>query len=352
MKECVIVIPAYQPDVKLKKLIENLQFEWVSKIVCVNDGSGTEFTEIFDQIEKLDKVCVLKHAVNMGKGRALKTAFNYILNELPDNEMVITVDADGQHTPAAVEKVYHAYRNNHRIILGRREFTNIKSRKEIPLRSRFGNKMTRLVFSFLCNIDISDTQTGLRAIPIAIIPYLIGVSGEKYEYETNCLLWCKDYSIEISETEIETIYENNNESSHFNPLRDSLRIYLVIFKYMCSSALAIVIDYLVFFILAGHTGNLFLLTYSGRICSSVVNFLVNKKLVFGSNEKGVTQAVKYFLLVFLSGTISAAIVSMVQILINNLYISKVLVEMLLFFFNFYIQKNMIFVKKGTTIDDR
>ena len=347
MKECVIVIPAYQPTMKLKELIEDLQFEWISKIVCVNDGSDAECTEIFRQIEMLDKVCVLKHAVNMGKGRALKTAFNYILNELPDKEMVITVDADGQHTTAAVEKVYNAFSGNDNIILGRREFTNIKSKKDIPLRSRFGNRMTKFVFNFLCNINISDTQTGLRVIPMAILPYFIGVPGEKYEYETNCLLWCKDYSIEINEIEIETIYEGNNESSHFNPLKDSLRIYLVIFKYMCSSILSVVVDYAVFFVMAGYTNNVFILTYSGRCCSSIINFLLNKKVVFNAKGKVAVQAVKYFLLVLLSGTISAVVVSGVQSIIKNLFISKILVETVLFFFNFYVQKNMIFVKKET-----
>lgn len=345
MKECVIVIPAYKPAMKLKELIESLHFEWVSKIVCVDDGGGAEFAEVFRQIEAFDKVCVLTHAVNMGKGRALKTAFNYVLNELADKEMVITVDADGQHTPAAVEKVYNAYNKDSSIILGKREFTNIKSRKEIPLRSRFGNIMTKMVFNFLCNINISDTQTGLRAIPTVLLPGLIKVSGEKYEYETNCLLWCKDYSVGIDEIGIETIYENNNESSHFNPLRDSLLIYIVIFKYMCSSILSVAVDYAVFFILAAYTGNIFMLTYIGRACSAIINFFVNKKIVFETEGQILIQAVKYFLLVFLSGTISAIAVSGVQSIIGNIYLSKVLVEIIIFFFNFYIQKNIVFVKE-------
>lgn len=347
MKECVIIIPAYQPTGKLIELIETLRFDWVAKIICVNDGSGAAYDGIFGQIERMDKVCVLHHAVNMGKGRALKTAFNYSLNELPDKEMVITVDADGQHTSAAVEKVYRAYNGEDSIILGKREFTNIHNKREIPLRSRFGNTLTRLVFNFLCNINVSDTQTGLRAVPMKLVPYLINVPGEKYEYETNCLLWCKDHGAGIGETEIETIYENHNESSHFQPLHDSLRIYIVIFKYMCSSAVSVVIDYLVFFMLAGYTGNIFLLTYMGRICSSIINFTINKKIVFKAEGKAALQAVKYFLLVFLSGTVSAAAVSGAQSVIGNLYISKILVEMIIFFFNFYIQKNLIFVKKET-----
>ncbi|MCM1174269.1 MAG: bifunctional glycosyltransferase family 2/GtrA family protein [Blautia sp.] len=349
MEECVIVIPVYQPTMKLRELIEDLRFEWITKIVCVNDGSDAEYDGVFDQIGIMDKVCVLRHAVNMGKGRALKTAFNYILSEFPNQKMVITVDADGQHTTAAVEKVHDAFREEDNIILGKREFTNIESKREIPFRSRFGNRLTRLVFNFLCNINISDTQTGLRVLPMAVLPGLIRVPGEKYEYETNCLLWCKDHSIGIKEVEIETIYEKNNESSHFNPLQDSIRIYIVIFKYMCSSILSVLIDYTVFFVLAGYSGNVFLLTYLGRICASAVNFLVNRKLVFGAKGKIAMQAVKYFLLVFLSGTLSAVAVLKIQLIIKNLYISKVLVEMIIFFFNFYIQKNIVFVKKETKI---
>lgn len=345
MKTCIIIIPAYKPSIKLKELIQNLQQEWVSKIVCIDDGSGKEFAEIFCEIERIENVCVLKHAINMGKGRALKTAFNYIMNELPDNDMVITVDADGQHTLEAIDKVYHAFCGNNHMILGKREFTNTNSKKKIPFRSRFGNNLTRWVFNFLCNVNVSDTQTGLRAIPMTILPYLIEVPGERYEYETNCLLWCKDNSIELKEVEIETVYENNNESSHFNPLGDSLKIYKVIFKYLCSSGLSVVVDYAVFFTLTNYTNNVFLLTYSGRICSSIINFIINKKVVFKTTGKVWYQGIKYFLLVLLSGTISAIAVSGFQMVISeNLVIAKVIVEIILFFFNFYIQKNFIFAK--------
>lgn len=345
MKKCVIVIPVYKPLVSLPDLIKRLQLECVERIICVDDGSGKEFSDIFNQIKGIEKVIVLKHAVNLGKGRALKTAFNYILNELPDNDMVITVDADGQHTPEAVKRVYYAFNGEKCMILGRREFTNISSKKDIPFRSRFGNRLTKIVFNFLCNINISDTQTGLRTIPMAVLPYLLDVPGERYEYETNCLLWCKDYSVEVKEVEIETIYENDNESSHFNPLRDSIRIYMIIFKYLCSSILSVVIDYLVFFTLANFISNVFILTYSGRICSSVTNFFVNKKVVFKTDGKGILQAIEYYLLVFISGTISAIAISAFKRFISeNLLLAKIVVETVLFFFNFYIQKNMIFVK--------
>lgn len=281
MQKCVIIIPAYRPTTLLKELVCELQVNWVSKIICVDDGSGMEYANIFSSVAAMDKVSLLKHAVNLGKGRALKSAFNYVLNEFPEENMVITVDADGQHTIQSIKKVYDAFSASKRsLILGCRTFLNDGQKNKIPLRSRFGNIMTKLVFNFLCNIDISDTQTGLRGIPVSLLPNLLTVSGDRYEYETNCLLWCKDHLVELDEVEIETIYENNNESSHFNPLRDSLKIYLTIFKYMCSSMLSVIIDYVIFFLLTAYTGNIFILTYSGRVCAAFINFILNKKVVF------------------------------------------------------------------------
>lgn len=226
--------------------------------------------------------------------------------------------------------------------MGKREFSNI-NQKDIPFRSRFGNILTKMVFNLLCNVNVTDTQTGLRAIPIENLPLFLLISGERYEYETNCLLYCKDYSLEIRETEIETIYENNNESSHFNPLRDSLRIYLIILKYLCSSIISVLVDYTVFFTLANFVENVFVLTYAGRICSSLVNFMVNKKIVFRTKGKGISQAIKYYLLVFLSGTFSAiAVFGFKMFVSGNLFWAKVIVETILFFFNFWVQKKFIF----------
>lgn len=176
---------------------------------------------------------------------------------------------------------------------------------------------------------------------------LLKVDGEGYEYETNCLLWCKDCQAGLKEVGIETIYEYNNASSHFNPLRDSLKIYLVIFKYTCSSMLSVVLDYVVFFLLTSYTYNVFILTYAGRVCASVVNFVMNKKVVFKAEGKNLIQVVKYFLLVILSGTISALSLSVFRVFIDNLLAAKVIVEVILFFFNFYIQKNVVFVKEGS-----
>jgi putative flippase GtrA len=179
-----------------------------------------------------------------------------------------------------------------------------------------------------------------------LLPLSCHVDGERYEYETNVLLKMKSESVNIREVTINTVYENNNSESHFNPLRDSVKIYAVILKYMCSSILSVIIDYTVFFLVAYFTENIFVMTYSGRACSSLVNFMTNKNIVFKSSGNWLPQLVKYMVLVLISGTISAVAVSLLQSIIGcNLLVTKVIVELILFFVNFYIQRNLIFVKK-------
>ena len=195
----------------------------------------------------------------MGKGRALKTAFNYILNTCGEDVRVVTVDADGQHTMKAVKAVCDAVNEKTELILGSRQLNNDKTEK-VPLRSRFGNAVTTLVFRYLCNINIRDTQTGLRCIPGGgILRGVLGVSGERYEYETNVLLWCKEQGIMIKEVPVEKIYENDNATSHFHPLLDSIKIYSIILKYMFASFLSVVLDNTIFFLVAPYIDNVCLL---------------------------------------------------------------------------------------------
>ena len=81
-------------------------------------------------------------------------------------------------------------------------------------------------------MHIGDTQTGLRGIPASAIPTMVTIDGERYEYEMNVLLKLRDMKLGVFEVPIETIYIDDNSGSHFNPVRDAIRIYAVIFKYL------------------------------------------------------------------------------------------------------------------------
>lgn len=348
-RKYIALIPAYNPNNKLIALVKELEklFEY---IVVVNDGS-THGQDIFDEIRH--ECILLNHSVNLGKGRALKTGFNEaMLLKKCHNEIsgLVTIDADGQHSIADIATVRNELeRNNNALILGSREFTC----KDIPLRSRFGNQFTRIIFKWLCGINISDTQTGLRGIPISLLEVCCHIDGEKYDYETNMLLTAKQRGWLMKEVKIAAIYEKKNESSHFNPLFDSLKIYKIIFKYSVASMLSVLIDFSIFQLCFLNGANLFASTYAGRAGSAVINFTLNRLAVFKSNKKTLPQMAQYFFLVIISGTLSAVLIRWLHnyLSMKEIY-AKIPVEIVLYFFNYYIQSSFIFVKLQIGIEDK
>ncbi|MBP3420744.1 MAG: glycosyltransferase family 2 protein [Lachnospiraceae bacterium] len=224
----VIVIPVYNPDEVFSKFVQQLINVGFTKIVVVNDGSDKNIKEI-GKVEKYNEVEMIHHVVNRGKGRALKTAFDYVLIHHSDCQGVITTDADGQHTIKDIQKCAHSLQTcytDKKMILGCREF---QKNRTVPFRSKFGNLFTCFVLRVFSGLRISDSQTGLRGIPMNALSELLVVEGERYEYEMNVLFAWNQIG-QFYEVPIDTIYEDNNSSSHFHPLRDSLRIYKIIFQ--------------------------------------------------------------------------------------------------------------------------
>ena len=217
MNDIIVVIPAYEPDEALVALIENLRSGF-DKFIVVDDGSKTA-DETFARVEKMPGVTLLRHEVNRGKGAALKTAFAKVLADFPDAAGVVTVDADGQHLPEDVANVAKATRENPgRYTLGVRAFSG-----NVPLRSRFGNAWSRYFFFLLTGVMVYDTQTGLRGMPRDLLPELIAMPGDRYEYEMRMLVAAARKKLKPVQIQIQTVYLNDNKASHFNPIRDSIR---------------------------------------------------------------------------------------------------------------------------------
>ena len=226
-----IIVPSLDPDEKLGKVVDGLLAEGFDDIVLVNDGSHADHVAPFEAAAKHPEVTVLTHEVNRGKGRALKTAFDWCLKNRPDIDGVVTVDGDNQHLPRDVRRCAEAMlADPGKIWLGVRDF----SLEHVPFRSRFGNNLTRGIMRLACGVSVSDTQTGLRAIPAKDLAYMCQIEGERYEYETQMLLSLRKQGIGIGEVVIETVYINENETSHFDPLKDSWKIYKLIFRHMFS----------------------------------------------------------------------------------------------------------------------
>ena len=227
-KNCLaIVLPSLDPDNKFDRVVEELVNCGFAHIVIVDDGTGPEGQGHFEKAAALPGCTVLHHEGNKGKGRALKTAFRHVLDELPEAKGVITIDGDGQHlTEDIIACGERMLREGNKVILGCRDF----DQPGVPPRSVAGNKTTSRMFRLFYGIRLSDTQTGLRAIPRDFLSDFIRIEGERFEYETNMLLKMQKRGIQFLEQPITTVYDPEDYSSHYNAFKDSWRIFRVMFK--------------------------------------------------------------------------------------------------------------------------
>ena len=299
-----VVLPSLDPDEKLTAVIDGLLEYGFQDIILVNDGSKEENLHYFTDAAKAHpEITLLTHQVNRGKGAALKTAFSWFLANRPQGLGVITVDGDNQHHPEDTRACALHMLETGRVTLGCRDF----SLPDVPPRSRFGNRTTSLVFKLFCGITLSDTQTGLRAIPRSAVEPFTQVYGDRFEYETNMLLAMKTAGIPFDEVKIRTVYIEENKSSHFHWLRDSWRIYKLIlahfFRYTLSSLVCAGVDTVSYWLLSlGLSGLLsgFALTAAAgaaaRIISSLVNFFLNKNMVFRTKVSTGRALIRYYAL--------------------------------------------------------
>jgi putative flippase GtrA len=335
----IVIIPAYDPNEKLLLHIDEIGQNSNYSILIVNDGSSESCRSIFHQAE--NKGCtVLSHETNQGKGAALKTAYSYIIDHLPDEDSVVCADCDGQHSWEDIQRMAEALPSHQStILLGSREFVG-----KVPLKSLIGNTITRSVFSFVSGYKINDTQTGLRGFSIDMLPWLLQINGKRYEYEMNQLLEAKSAGYMVSSIPIKTIYENNNKGSHFHPVYDSIRIYLPILKFSFSSLSCGIIDLILFFILNWLTGNLVMSVIGARIISSFGNYLLNKNLVFKAKKYFHSKTmIKYYGLAVLILVGNYLMIEFFTHTSNfSLFTSKIFTEGILFVVSYYAQRHFIF----------
>lgn len=362
-RECCVLIPSLSPDERLPVYVKELIAAGYGLVLVVDDGSKPEYQEIFERIGAWDGCKVLHHEVNRGKGAALKTGFSYL--EGTEIRGIITADADGQHTVPDTLKLTKELNETQKLLLGSRDFS-LKS-KQVPIKSRLGNRITSLVFRVLYGQWLPDTQTGLRAFPSALLPFMQTIAGDRFEYEMNQLIHCAGHHYPMRAVNIETVYLDENKSSHFHAFRDSWRIYKLLlgnfFKYMSASFIATLLDLLIFTVLnrwvlpavfpgwsavsfLGSTLTVLTATAVARVISATFNYKVNKNFVFQlGSSKG--AAWRYLLLsvcvMAVSGLVVGNLVKLLPGTANTLI--KVIVDTVLFFVNYRIQKSWVFPEK-------
>ena len=299
-----VVLPSLDPDEKLVAVVDGLLEYGFTDIILVNDGSKAENLHYFtDLAAQHPEIHLLHHEVNKGKGAALKNAFRWFLANRPDGFGVVTVDGDNQHHPADTRNCCEHMMQTGHTVLGCRDF----NQADVPARSSFGNKTTSAIFKIFVGMTISDTQTGLRAIPRKVLEELVEVYGDRFEYETNMLLAFKTKGIVFDEVKIRTVYIEENKSSHFRVIHDSWRIYKLIlahfFRYTLSSMVSALVDTGAYSLLTWVFGKfltgLSLTAAAGvtaRVVSSLLNFFMNQKLVFKTNVDTKKAMLRYYML--------------------------------------------------------
>ena len=355
MKGSLIVIPALNPNELLLDYVRDLNKAGAKDILVVDDGSSEEFQPIFSELEASTECKIFRHAKNLGKGRALKNAFNYYLTlcEVNNFNGIITADSDGQHRVEDVLKMVDKMNEcPHSLILGCRDFDS----DNVPPKSKFGNKLTKFVFKLLYGTSITDTQTGLRGFPNSIIPLMLDIDGERFEYETKMLIEVIDHKVPIDEVTIETIYFDNNAETHFNPIKDSIRIYKVIFasffKFVLSSVSSFILDIGLFQLMLtlllsmGLERGAVLIgvaTTIARIFSSYYNFTVNKNIVFNGEKRIKNTIHKYYALAIVQLALSATLVFAIWNMTNmSETVIKIFVDTVLFLISYQIQRKWVF----------
>lgn len=315
-KDIVVLIPVYDPNEEImQKFLDKLTKKFCN-IVFINDGCNTNHNEFMYNLAL--KYPMVKHYINLGKGRGLKNGINYILNNY-DGKVIVTADCDGQHSVNDIKRCGDfAKKNMDSLILGVRDFSG----NCVPFRSRFGNVITRNVLYSFVGVKVSDTQTGLRAMSFDVAKKLIDVSGERYEYETNVLIESKIESIPIKEVVIETIYINNNETSHFNPVKDSIRVYKLFASYIFIAYISYLIETIIFSKICYLSNKFYVIPLLLLLCKGVSMII---KMIFNNYVN-----YKYILLNYIISSIVLVCLS------SKLVIVKVIVDVIMFIMSLFL----------------
>ena len=333
-----VLIPAYQPDARLPRLILELhRADPATKIVVVDDGSGQKFSDIFEAVATAG-AHVISYENNRGKGYALRVGFTWIRDSAGNpQECVVTADADGQHTLNDIFRVGRTCTDTGTSVLGVREFVG-----HVPARSRIGNTATSALFWLATGWKLKDTQTGLRAFPVALLPALLEVQGDRYEYELRVLLHLAKFRQPVTQISIETIYEAGNPMSHFRPLQDSARIWAPLLKFAASSGVATVIDYVLVLLLNSLTGALFFPVVAARLVSASVNFAMNRRVFEATGVPLRRSALRY---AALAVAVVAGSYTMLAVLTGigmPLWIAKIIADTTMYLVSYSAQSRYVF----------
>lgn len=216
MKNLLIIIPAYNADKTLAGLVNEIksvmleQVGWCFEVLLVDDGS----TDRTAQIAMTLGIRTITHPRNLGKGAAIRTAFE-VARDL-QIDALMTLDADLQHPPRSIVDFLQLYdQNKPDLIIGKRQLN-----RAMPAIRRFSNYLTSRMLSLKTGLELSDTQSGYRLIKPAALER-VQLKTSHFETESELLIKFARQGADIRFVDIPTVYHDGG--SHIKHFADTLR---------------------------------------------------------------------------------------------------------------------------------
>lgn len=336
-----VIVTLYYENRTTIKLCNELYELGADNIVVVNDGCKlsngfkTELTSMGCHIVNLQP--------NNGKGASIKAGIKYAHDELYNIKGYVTIDSDGQHKAGDAMKIMRAMELRPEcLVLGKRDLKKSKA----PFLTKFGNKISSMYFKVITGVGCKDTQTGLRGIPASLYELAMDTKGDRFDFEMNFLTRCADRKVPFYNLNIIANY-SDNEKSNFKLVKDTYLIYRTPLKFATASVGCTVIDLVLFtmftYLLPSTLmWNVALATLLARLVSGLINFLINRKMIFKNDAKARQQLVRYVVLFCCIMCASTVIVSLLSHIPIPVTLTKAIIDMLLWTVNYTVQRKWVF----------
>jgi len=200
MQDVYIILPGYNEEKHIKKVIEQIEKEGFNNIIFVDDGS---LDKTLDEAQKTNAI-ILKHEINLGKGSAVKTGCDYATAK--GANMMVLMDSDGQHDPKEIRKFIKAQEKKD-IVFGYRKFD-----ENMPLVSKIGNIGLTFITTILFGMKIKDTQSGYRSFTTNAYKK-IRWHSRGYGMESEMIARASKHKLKCAEVEIKTIYHDKHKGT-------------------------------------------------------------------------------------------------------------------------------------------